>query len=73
MRNVVPILAHRHLKEPTMLRWAIIFFVISLVAGVFGFTGIAQGARSIAKVLFFIAIALFVLFIILAFTIGSAL
>ena len=55
-----------------MLRWALIFFVISLVAGFFGFTGIAQGARSIAKTLFFIAIALFVLFVVLAFTIGNA-
>lgn len=56
-----------------MLRWALIFFIVSLVAGVFGFTGIAQGARAIAKTLFFIAIALFVLFVILAFTIGSTL
>jgi uncharacterized membrane protein YtjA (UPF0391 family) len=56
-----------------MLRWALIFFVISLIAGVFGFTGIAQGARSIAKTLFFIAIALFILFIILAFAVGSSL
>jgi len=55
-----------------MLRWALIFFLISLVAGVFGFTGIAQGARSIAKVLFFIAIALFVLFVVIAFAIGSS-
>ncbi len=56
-----------------MLRWALIFFVVSLVAGVFGFTGIAQGARSIAKVLFFIALALFVVFVILAFAVGSSL
>lgn len=56
-----------------MFRWALIFFVISLVAGVFGFTGIAQGARSIAKVLFFIALALFVLFVVIAFAIGSSL
>ena len=56
-----------------MLRWALIFFVISLIAGVFGFTGIAQGARSIAKTLFFIALALFLIFCILAFTIGSSL
>ena len=55
-----------------MLRWALIFFVISLIAGFFGFTGVAQGARSIAKTLFFIAIALFVLFVILAFTFGNA-
>ena len=37
-----------------MLKWAIIFAVISLVAGVFGFTGVAAGAAGIAKVLFFI-------------------
>ncbi len=56
-----------------MLRWALIFFIVSLIAGLFGFTGIAQGARSIAKTLFFIAIALFVIFLILAFAVGSSL
>jgi len=35
-----------------MLTWAIIFFLISVVAGVFGFTGIAVGAQAIAKILF---------------------
>ncbi len=56
-----------------MLRWALIFFVVSLIAGFFGFTGVAQGARSIAKTLFFVAIALFILFVILAFAVGSSL
>ncbi len=37
-----------------MLRYAIIFFVISLFSALFGFTGIAVGAASIAKFLFFI-------------------
>lgn len=55
-----------------MLRWALIFFVISLIAGFFGFTGVAQGARSIAKILFFIALALFVIFLIVAFAVGSS-
>ena len=55
-----------------MLRWALIFFVVSLIAGFFGFTGVAQGARSIAKVLFFIAISLFILFVIIAFAVGSS-
>jgi uncharacterized membrane protein YtjA (UPF0391 family) len=55
-----------------MLRWALIFFVISLIAGFFGFTGVAQGARSISKTLFFIAIALFVLFLVIAFAVGSS-
>ena len=56
-----------------MLRWALIFFVVSLIAGFFGFTGVAEGARSISKTLFFIAIALFLLFVILAYAVGSSL
>jgi uncharacterized membrane protein YtjA (UPF0391 family) len=44
-----------------MLKWAAIFLVISIVAAIFGFGGIAEGAASIAKVLFFIFIVLFVL------------
>ncbi len=46
-----------------MLKWALIFFLISVVAGVMGFTGIAVGAAEIAKVLFFIAVTLFVIFL----------
>ena len=34
-----------------MLTWAIIFFLISVVAGIFGFTGIAVGAQAVARVL----------------------
>ena len=47
-----------------MLRWAAIFFVIALIAALFGFTGIATGAASIAKVLFFIFVVLFLVAII---------
>jgi uncharacterized membrane protein YtjA (UPF0391 family) len=42
-----------------MLRYAAIFFVIALVAALFGFGGIAAGAVEIAKVLFFIFVILF--------------
>jgi uncharacterized membrane protein YtjA (UPF0391 family) len=48
-----------------MLKWAVIFFIISIVAAIFGFTDIAAGAAGIAKVLFFIFIVLFLLVIIL--------
>jgi uncharacterized membrane protein YtjA (UPF0391 family) len=51
--------------DDVMLKWALIFFIISLVAGVFGFTGIASGAAAVAKILFYIAVALFVLFLVL--------
>jgi uncharacterized membrane protein YtjA (UPF0391 family) len=54
-----------------MLKWALIFFLISLVAGIFGFTNVAAGARTIAKILFFVAIAIFLVFLVLAFTAGS--
>ncbi len=43
-----------------MLNYTVIFLVIALVAGLFGFTGIAAGAVEIAKILFFIFIVLFV-------------
>lgn len=52
-----------------MLRWALIFFLISIVAGIFGFTGIAAGSAAIAKVLFFLAIALFLIFLIAGLTV----
>ena len=37
-----------------MLRWALIFLVVALVAAVFGFGGISNQAEGIAKILFFI-------------------
>lgn len=43
-----------------MLRWAIIFFAIALVAAVLGFGGIAGAASGIATMLFYIFIVLFV-------------
>ena len=42
-----------------MLHYAVVFFVIALVAALFGFGGIAAGAVEIAKVLFFVFLILF--------------
>jgi uncharacterized membrane protein YtjA (UPF0391 family) len=53
------------LGDDVMLKWALIFFIISLIAGVLGFTGIASGAASLAKILFYIAVVLFLLFVVL--------
>jgi uncharacterized membrane protein YtjA (UPF0391 family) len=41
-----------------MLHYAVVFFVIALIAALFGFGGIAAGAVSIAKILFFVFIIL---------------
>lgn len=43
-----------------MLGWALTFLIVALVAAVLGFGGIAGAAVEIAKIIFFVAIALFV-------------
>jgi uncharacterized membrane protein YtjA (UPF0391 family) len=42
-----------------MLRWALIFFVVALVAALLGFTGISLAAAGIAKILFYLFLILF--------------
>lgn len=56
-----------------MLKWALIFFLVSVVAGVFGFTKVAAGTATIAKWLFFIALAIFAVFLVLGLLAGEVL
>lgn len=51
-----------------MLSWALAFFVLALIAAMFGFGGIAAGAAGIAKVLFFVFLILFVVSLLLGRT-----
>ena len=53
-----------------MLKWALIFFVISLVSGYFGFAGVASTTRTISKVLFFVALAIFLIVLIFGVMLG---
>lgn len=53
-----------------MLKWAIIFFVISVIAGYLGFTGVASTTRTLAKVLFFIALAVFLIVLVFGVMLG---
>ena len=48
-----------------LLKWALIFLVVSLIAAAFGFFNIAEGAASIAQVLFFIFLAICVVLFVL--------
>lgn len=43
-----------------MLSWTAMFFVISIVAAFFGFSGIASATAEIAQILFYLFIAMFV-------------
>jgi uncharacterized membrane protein YtjA (UPF0391 family) len=44
-----------------LLDWALIFLVLALIAGVFGFGGIATESAGIAKILFFVFIIIYIL------------
>ena len=39
-------------EEIKMLYYAVVFFIIALIAALFGFGGIAAGAAGVAKILF---------------------
>ena len=59
-----------------MLKWALIFLVIALVAGALGLTPIARGAALISKILFaifFIGLIIVVLVVIFGVMAGQAL
>jgi len=42
-----------------VLRWSLAFFIVAIVAAVFGFGGIASGAAELARVCFFFFIVIF--------------
>ncbi len=48
-----------------MLRYALVFLVVALIAGLFGFTEIAGVSYLAAKILFFVFLVLFVLMLLL--------
>ncbi len=43
-----------------MFSWALTFFIIALIAAVFGFGGVAGSAMGIAKIIFFGAVILMI-------------
>ncbi|MBV9563392.1 MAG: DUF1328 domain-containing protein [Bradyrhizobium sp.] len=42
-----------------MLGWVVTFLIIALIAGILGFGGIAGASVEIAKIIFFVALVLF--------------
>src|ERR1700730_13809961 len=51
--------AHPRRGGISMLRWALGFFIVALVAALLGFTGVAVAAAGIAKILFYLFLILF--------------
>ena len=44
-----------------MFRWAIVFLIITFVAGIFAFTGLVLAAAAVAKLIFYLFLVLFLL------------
>ena len=60
MLSVALILKHKVQTEVgVMLSWVVTFLVVALIAGILGFGGIAGASVEIAKIIFFIAVVLF--------------
>lgn len=44
-----------------MLYWAVVFFIVSIIAAVFGFGGIAEASSGMAQILFYVFLVFFVI------------
>lgn len=44
-----------------MLNWALAFFLVAILAGILGFTGISIVSAGVAKVMFFLFVAVFLI------------
>jgi uncharacterized membrane protein YtjA (UPF0391 family) len=53
----------------TLLKWALLFFVISVVAGILGFTDISAASADVARFLFYVFVVIFLVLLVLGFTI----
>jgi uncharacterized membrane protein YtjA (UPF0391 family) len=56
-------------KTVTLLKWALLFFVISVVAGILGFTGISAASADVARFLFYVFVVIFLVLLVLGLTI----
>ena len=70
-RSLLPIAADAGLTM-TILKWALIFLLISIVAGVLGFTGISAASADIARFLFYVFVVIFLVLLVLGLTIFRA-
>ena len=57
-------------EQCIMLRWALTFLVLALVAGLLGFTGVAGESMAIARILFFIFLIVFIVSAIMSLMTG---
>jgi uncharacterized membrane protein YtjA (UPF0391 family) len=60
-----PVAGSRKAKLMSLLKWALIFFLISIIAAVFGFTGVSAASADVARILFYIFVVIFLALLVL--------
>jgi uncharacterized membrane protein YtjA (UPF0391 family) len=58
--------------QMTLLKWALVFLVVSIIAGLLGFTGVSIVSADIARTLFYIFLAIFFVLLVLGLTVFRA-
>jgi uncharacterized membrane protein YtjA (UPF0391 family) len=64
---------YRTLEEPSMLKWAVVFLIIAIVAGIFGFTDVQAASATIAQWLFGIFLVLVLGALVIGLLVGKSL
>ena len=54
----------------SLLKWALVFFVVSLIAELFGFTDIAAATADVARILFYIFLVIFIVLLVLGLAVS---
>ena len=54
----------------SLLKWALVFFVVSIIAALFGFTDIAAATADVARILFYIFLVIFIVLLVLGLVIS---
>ena len=55
-----------------MFGWVVTFLIVALIAGILGFGGVAGASIEIAKIIFFIAVVLFLISAVVGLTRGRS-
>jgi uncharacterized membrane protein YtjA (UPF0391 family) len=55
----------------SLLKWAVVFFVVSLIAALFGFTDVAAATADVAKILFYIFLVIFIVLLVLGLVVSG--
>ena len=55
----------------SLFKWAVVFFVVSLIAALFGFTDIAAATADVARILFYIFLVIFIVLLVLGLVVSG--